>query len=179
MKEDIHEELSIPDGVTVTFAERKLTVKGPKGEVSREILSPSIQVAIADGAVQFSVEKATKRENRLLLTYLSHAKNMIKGVEQPWTYTLKICSSHFPMNVKLSGQEFSVKKFLGEDTPRKCTLPTDAKVSVNGSDITVESCDIEAAGNVASRLELLTRIRDRDLRIFQDGIYITKKAKQK
>ena len=46
----------------------------------------------------------------------------------------------------------------------------------DSKDITIESPDKELAGNTASQLELLTAVKNRDLRVFQDGIYIVNKA---
>ena len=51
----------------------------------------------------------------------------------------------------------------------------DVTVKVEGQDVVVESNDKEAAGQVASRLERLTRRPGFDKRIFMDGIYITEK----
>ena len=104
---------------------------------------------------------------------------MIKGVQQPYTYRLKICSGHFPMNVSISGDQFIVKNFLGEKSPRTLKLKKGATVKVEGDQILVESCSKELAGQQASDIELLTAKRNRDLRVFQDGIYMIEKAGEK
>ena len=104
-------------------------------------------------------------------------KNMVKGVVEPFQYKVKICSGHFPMNVSMSGQELIVKNFLGEAVPRRIMMPEGTKVKVNGTEIDISSANKELAGQAASRIENLCRITNRDRRIFQDGLYITEKAK--
>jgi len=176
MKIDRHEEIKAPEGVTITQQDRNITIKGPKGEVTKRLYTPLISVAVKDNMVVLSAEKGTKRHKRMVHTYRAHVRNMITGVQTPYTYKLKICSGHFPMNVSVSGNKLIVKNFLGEKSPRELTLKSGASVKVEGDIVIVESCDKELAGNVASDIELLTTKQGRDLRIFQDGIYITDKA---
>ena len=48
--------ISIPAGVTVTFKDDVVTVKGPKGELSQYV-NPSIKVTIEDGHVSFAEDE--------------------------------------------------------------------------------------------------------------------------
>lgn len=175
MKQDIEETIEIPDGIQVTL-DNEAVVKGPKGELKRAFRYPGITIAVDGKEIKISSKNATKREKKLMYTYRAHMVNMIQGVQEPWIYKLKICASHFPMNVSVSGKEFIVKNFLGEKVPRKMLIKDGVTVKVDGKDVIVESIDKELAGNTASEIELLTVVRGRDLRVFQDGIYITEKA---
>jgi len=175
MKQDILERTEIPDGVTVTFDEF-VTVKGPKGEVTKKLFHPFVSMKQKDTEIVIEAKNATKREKKLIFTFRAHLRNMIKGVVEPWVYKMKVCTGHFPMNVAMQGDKLVVKNFLGEKVPRTLKIRQDVKVTVQDKDITVESVDKESAGNVASDIELLLSIKGRDLRKFQDGIYITNKA---
>ncbi len=179
MKLDLTREIPLGEGVTAQLHGSMLTIKGAKGEVSREFRSPKITMAIVDRKVVLSVQKATKREKTMIGTFESHITNMVKGVEEPHLYRLKVCSGHFPMNVTVSGKEFVIKNFLGEAVPRKVSLIPGVTVKVEGNDVTVVCPDKELAGKMASLIENLCRITNRDRRIFQDGCYMTEKAGKK
>jgi large subunit ribosomal protein L6 len=112
----------------------------------------------------------------MIYSFRAHLRNMFKGVVEPWVYKMKICSGHFPMNVAIQGDKLVVKNFLGEKVPRILNIKPGVKVTVQDKDVTVESVDKELAGCTASGIELLLTIRGRDLRKFQDGIYIINKA---
>jgi large subunit ribosomal protein L6 len=175
MKEDLKEEVKVPEKVQVSIDNGLFKVKGVKGECSRVLKSPKIKIKQEGNTVIFSSPKATRRELKMIFTFMAHLKNMIQGVQAKHYYKLKICSGHFPMNVSLKGKEFSVKNFLGEKVPRVTHIKDNVDVKIEGDHITVESVDVERAGQTAADIESSTRIVNKDLRIFQDGIYITEK----
>lgn len=175
MRRTIEKEIEVPEGVTVEYKDRIFSAKGPKGEVTKRIYFPVTQISIENGLVKVVSENAGKKEKKIIGTVVAHIKNIIKGAEEGFVYKLKICSGHFPMNVSVSGNKFSVKNLLGEKVPRELTLKEGATVKIDGSIITVESNDKETAGQVSADIEQLTRRPGFDRRIFQDGIYIIEK----
>lgn len=176
MKDDLKREIELKPGVTAQLEGSLLKVKGPKGEVSRVFLHPKISVSLEGNKVVLFAPRSTKREKTMIGSFESHIVNMIKGVQAPFVYRLRICSGHFPMNVSVSGNEVVIKNFLGEAVPRKVDIIKGAEVKVNGEEIVVTSTDIEVAGQTAAKIESACRITNRDRRIFQDGCYITHKA---
>jgi large subunit ribosomal protein L6 len=167
--------VEIPADVDVSVKGHTLTFKGKKGEMSRAFLCPQVKVTLEGKKLSFSSTNATKREKKMIYSFTSHAKNLIFGVTNGHHYRLKICSGHFPMTAALSGKDFIVKNFLGEKFPRKLALPEKVTVKIEGDFVAVESCSKEFAGQTAANIELLTKIRGRDPRIFQDGIWIIQK----
>lgn len=156
-----------------------VTCVGPKGELSREILARKLTISANSEALTIEAKDATQQQKNLLFTYKAHIKNMIRGVLEGFTYKLKICSGHFPMNVTLKGNELEVKNFIGEKVPRHLNIKEGADVNIEGDQITVTSNSKEIAGQVAADIEQLCKRPGFDKRIFQDGIYITEKAGKK
>lgn len=174
--EHMVEEVEIPAGVEFRVDGRVMSAKGKKGESQKELCHPRISVKVEGSKVVISAKKATKREKTNVCTFKAHIKNLIKGVQEGFVYKLKICSGHFPISVSCTKDEFTVKNFLGEKMPRVLKLKPGASVKLQGDIVTVESTNKEHAGQTAASIERLTKIRNRDLRIFQDGIYITEMA---
>lgn len=176
MKIDLRKEVLLPSGVQAKLEGATLHVKGPKGEVIKKFPHPKVKLTLEKDKIVLTAPRATKREKTIAGSFWSHLKNMVKGVQEPHIYNLKICSGHFPMNVSISGTEFVIKNFLGETVPRRVIIPKGAEVKIAGTEIIVSSPDKEAAGLAAAKIENLCRITNRDIRIFQDGCYITYKV---
>lgn len=175
MKQTLKEELEIPENTFITIDKGVFTVKGPKGEIKRTLYNPRIISKIMDKKVVFEAPKATKREKKLIMSYLAHLKCMIKGVNQGHVYKLKICSGHFPMSVNVKGEVFELKNYFGETVPRTTTLPKGVNIKIDGQFIILDGVDKEAVSKAASLIELLSRRPGFDKRVFQDGIYIIEK----
>lgn len=163
----------------MSVAGHSLHVKGPKGEDARVVGTKRVQLATAEGKVIMSCANATKTDKRTLNTNAAHVKNMLRGAASGHVYKLKICSGHFPMSVEAKGDMFIVKNFIGESVPRTLKLRSGVKVTISGTEITVESHKKEWAGSQASAIELLMRRPGFDTRVFQDGIYIVEKDGKK
>ena len=176
MKKALSQEIEIPEGVEANVEGNKLIVKGPEGENSREFNIGKINFEKKDNKIILSHKKATKKEKKIINTLAAHIANMIKGVQEKFEYKLKICSSHFPMTVKIEGNNATVKNFLGEKIDREIKMPEGAEIKVEKDIITISSINKEIAGQAAANFENMTKIKKRDKRGFKDGIYIIKKA---
>ncbi len=176
MKKELLQSIEIPGGVEVTIEGSTLLVKGPKGENKRKFNTPKLIFEKKDNQIILRSKKTTKNEKKVMNTIKAHIVNMLKGVKEKFEYKLKICFSHFPFNVKIDGQKVIIKNFLGEKVDRKLNLPEGVEVKIDKEIIIINSIDKELAGQAAADLERVTKIRMRDKRVFQDGIYIIDKA---
>jgi len=168
-------ELDIPEDVTAEMDHLDLSVEGPNGSVTRRLWYPDIDVSIADGQVVIESEETDAKTNSTIGTFESHVRNMFHGVTDGWEYEMEVFYSHFPMKVRVEDGDVVIENFLGEKAPRRTTIHGDTEVSVDGEELTLSGSDIEAVGQTAADIEQLTRVTDKDIRVFQDGVYITQK----
>jgi len=176
MKKELFQNIEIPEGVEASIEGTTLKVKGPMGENKRQFKINSLEFEKKDNKIIIGNKKATKKEKKMMNTIVSHIRNMMEGVQKKFEYKLKICFSHFPINVEIKEGETLIKNFLGEKIARKSKITKGVEVKIDKDIITVSSIDKESAGQVAANFEIATKIRGRDKRIFQDGIFITNKA---
>ena len=76
------------------------------------------------------------------------------------------------MTMKVEGSEFVVNNYFGERVPRRAAILSGVDVRVeNKTDVIVSGIDKEAVGQTAANIERSTTVKNRDRRVFQDGIY--------
>ncbi len=173
------EEVPIPEGVEVKVEGKKVTVKGPKGELTRDFSHARgvfISVVEEGGERKVRVEAyfANRRKKALVGTIASHIENMITGVTKGFRYKMKIVYSHFPVNVKVDEKNklVYIENFLGEKAPRVAKIFGNVKIQVKGDDVIIEGINIEEVGQTAANIEQATKVKGFDRRVFMDGIYI-------
>jgi len=166
-------EIHIPDEVTATMDHLELTVEGPQGSVTRRLWYPDISVTVSEGSVVIESDTDDAKTDSTVGTFESHVTNMIHGVTNGWEYDMEVFYSHFPMQVSVQDDEVVIENFLGEKAPRRTPVRGDTEVSVDGEELTISGPNIEDVGQTAADIEQLTRVSDKDTRVFQDGVYIT------
>ena len=167
----LREEISVPEGIDVTI-DGGITVKGSKGQLERKFNYPGISIRKEDSKVVLEANFPKKKDKAMLGTLKSHIDNMITGLTDEFTYTMKIVYAHFPMTVKADVDKVTIENFLGERYPRTAKVVGSAKVQVKGDEVVVTGINKEDVGQTMANLEQATKIKGRDPRVFQDGIYL-------
>ncbi len=182
MAEKIHRDsIEIPEGIEVEVVDgKKVIVRGPKGSVEKDFSKTPAYLSLEDGRVVVEVRWKGKRGFALLNTILSHLKNMFTGVTKGYVYKLKAYYIHFPIDVYVDGDYVVIKNFVGERGLRKARILPGVKVDVvkKGGDIDliVTGIDKEAVGQTAANIMQATKIKNKDPRVFLDGIYLYEKG---
>ncbi|WP_296863711.1 50S ribosomal protein L6 [uncultured Methanobrevibacter sp.] len=194
----IRETIEVPEGVEVIIENNEVSVKGPNGEDSRKFTYPNVNikkdvdVVVLETAFPKKKDKAMigttrahinnmivgvtdGKDKAMIGTTRAHINNMIVGVTDGFTYHMKIVFAHFPMTVKVQNDTVVIDNFLGERHPRTAKIVGSAKVAVKGDEVTITGINKEHVGQTMANLEQATKIKGRDPRVFQDGIYLTSK----
>lgn len=164
-------EISIPEGVKVELQGLKLKLEGPLGKVEKDLSCiPGLKIELVNNKLRLT--HAGRKSRAVLNTAAAHLRNAVTGVTKGYTYELRIVYSHFPIRVSIEGSKFVIQNFLGERFPRVASVLPGVKVSVEGSEVRVSGIEKDAVAQTAANIEQACRIKAKDLRRFQDGIWI-------
>ncbi|XP_032811154.1 large ribosomal subunit protein uL6 [Petromyzon marinus] len=176
--------VDIPDNVTVMLKGRKVTVKGPRGVLKREFNHINLELSLlGKNKKKLRVEKwwGNRKELATVRTICSHVMNMMKGVTLGFRYKMRSVYAHFPINVVVqdTGKLVEIRNFLGEKYTRRvqmrpgvtCALSTNQK-----DELILEGNDIELVSNSAALIQQATTVKNKDIRKFLDGIYVSEKT---
>jgi large subunit ribosomal protein L6 len=175
MAREVHavREVEIPEGVSVEVRGLSVVVRGPKGTLERDFShARGVIVRVEDGKVIVESFFPKARQLALVGSIAAHIRNMILGVTRGFRYKLKVVYVHYPISVKVEKNRVIISNFLGEKQVRVVEIPPGVKVTVSGQDVIIEGIDKELISHVATRIEEVTRVKDKDRRKFMDGIYI-------
>ena len=168
-------ELSIPENVTINVLDSLLSVKGPKGECSKEFSKIPVVVSVGNQSILVKPFSLRKKSVSIANTFRSLISNMIDGVINGHTYKLKIVYSHFPITVKINGDQVHIENFLGERAPRVADIRGQCNVSGDKDDVIVTGISKEDVSQTAANIEQSTKIKRKDHRVFLDGVYLYSK----
>jgi large subunit ribosomal protein L6 len=169
---EISRTIQVPEDVTVNLKGKVVSVKGAKGSITRDFSFVSIAIESEGKNVRISAKWPRKKEAALVGTIYSHIQNMITGVTKGYSYKIKIVFSHFPISVKLQDKSVLIENFTGERRARNIKLRGDVKVKIETDDIIISGINLEDVSQTAANIEQATRVRNKDPRVFLDGLYV-------
>lgn len=139
--------IEIPEGVQVNIEEEKITIKGPKGELSRAI-RPEIKVELKESKIFVSPQKKTKKTKAFWGLTRALLNNMVKGVVEGYEKKLEIQGIGY--KAILEGDELVLS--VGFSHQVRVKLPEDVKVLAEKNIITISGINKELVGQIASSI---------------------------
>ena len=141
-------ELVIPTGVTVNIENDKVSVKGPKGELSLDT-SNLVKVEVNENTLTTKVVDETSRANVMQGTTNSLINNMLIGVSTGFSKGLEAVGVGYRFNVQ--GNKIVVT--AGYSHPVNVVVPEGIKVElVSNTEITLTGIDKQKVSEFAANI---------------------------
>ena len=138
----------LPKGVTAQLEGRRITVKGPRGEISR-VAHPDLTLALEDNAVVVRRPSDESRHKALHGLTRTLIANMVDGMTKGFSKQLEIQG----VGYKAEAKPFGVQLVVGFSHPVPYHAPQGIKITVdNNVLVKIEGVDKELVGQVAAEL---------------------------
>jgi large subunit ribosomal protein L6 len=142
--------LPLPKGVTLAQKEGSVSVKGPKGELTKAVPTGVSIKLEADKITVLRVDD--ERQNRARHGLMrAHLANMVKGVTDGWTRELEINGVGY--RAEVAGD--TINMALGYSHPVVFKLPKGVTAKVDKNKVTLASADRDLVGQIAAKLREL------------------------
>jgi large subunit ribosomal protein L6 len=140
--------ITVPKNVTATVDGQKVTVKGPKGQLSLTLVD-DVEIKMEDGAVVVRPRADTKRARSMWGMSRSLVENLIKGTTNGFTRTLEITGVGY--RAAMDGK--SLKLQLGYSHDVLFPVPEGISISVpKPTEITISGIEKDRVGQVAAEI---------------------------
>uniref|UniRef100_A0A8C5W3Z0 Large ribosomal subunit protein uL6 n=1 Tax=Microcebus murinus TaxID=30608 RepID=A0A8C5W3Z0_MICMU len=159
-----NQTVDIPENVDITLKGRTVIVKGPRGTLRRDFNHINVELSLlGKKKKRLRVDKwwGNRKELATVRTICSHVQNMIRGV------TLE------------NGSLVEIRNFLGEEYIRRVRTRPGVARSVSQAqkhELILQGNDIELVSNSAALIQQATTVKNKDIRKFLDGIYVSEKG---
>ncbi|MBP7118538.1 50S ribosomal protein L6 [Candidatus Woesebacteria bacterium] len=140
-----NQSVTVPAGVEITATSNSLTVKGPKGTLTRA-LPEGVTVHVESGSAKVTRASESRTNRALQGTTRAHLSNMVTGVKDGWSKVLEIVGAGFRAEVK--GKDLVMQ--IGYSHPVVITAPEGITFKVEKSFVTVEGVDREVVGQTSA-----------------------------
>ena len=164
-------EVEIPNDVKVSFKSHMLNVEGPLGKTYKNFKKIPVDIEVGDSSVLLKAQGTRNANFAIMNTARSIIRNLFEGVIEGYTIKMKVVFSHFPINVKVEGSQVLIENFQGERAPRITKIWGKTKVVPKGDDVIITGHVLTDVTQTAAEIELNSRVKNKDHRVFLDGIY--------
>merc|ERR1712079_541037 len=161
---------------------RTVTVKGARGTLTKAFKHLAVDIYMVDKET-IKVEKwfGKKKQLASVRTVCSHIENLFKGVMKGFLYKMRAVYAHFPISCAITegGTLIEVRNFLGEKYIRRGRMHDGVTVEnskAQKDELIVQGNSIEAVSQSAALIQQSTTVKNKDIRKFLDGLYVSEKT---
>jgi large subunit ribosomal protein L6 len=167
-------ELPIKEGVSVEIKGNEVETKGSLGSNRRKFNDALLKISKKENRIIIDAvnekalaKKAMKAENSMR----REIENDMRGVTEHFERKMLAIFAHFPITIEVKGNEVLIKNIIGERFPRSSRIVGSTKIEVKGQNIRVYGTSLDDVTQTAANIRQACRMRNKDIRIFQDGLY--------
>ncbi|KAI1137012.1 60S ribosomal protein L9 [Hypoxylon sp. FL0543] len=180
------ETLEIPEGVKVHIKSRNITVEGPRGKLSKDLSHIAVNFSRPKkNVIGIEIHHGSRKDVATLRTVRTLINNLIVGVTKGFKYKMRYVYAHFPINVNVekNGEtgnfEVEIRNFIGEKLVRRVVMQpgVDVEISTTQKDeLLILGNSLEDVSQSAADIQQICRVRNKDIRKFLDGMYVSEKG---
>ncbi|KAJ3201094.1 60S ribosomal protein L9B [Dinochytrium kinnereticum] len=168
--------------VTVDIKARRVRVKGPRGVLTKSFDHVNFEcLKINPTTFRIKVWQGVRKHVACIRTVCSRIENMITGVTKGYEYKMRLVYAHFPINVNVveDGKLVEVRNFVGQKVIMKVNMLEGVSIThstAQKDELVISGNDIDNVSQSAAQIQQSCRVRNKDIRKFLDGIYVSEKS---
>ncbi|EXJ86120.1 60S ribosomal protein L9-B [Capronia coronata CBS 617.96] len=183
------EQLVIPEDVKIHIRSRIVTVEGPRGKLTKDLSHIAVTFTVTKNKkgqqiVQIEIHHGSRKNVATLRTVKSLVENLVIGVTKGYKYKMRYVYAHFPINVNIEKNDegrfhLEIRNFLGEKIVRNVTMLDGVTVEASKGvkdQIEITGNSLENVSQSAADLQQICRVRNKDIRKFLDGLYVSERG---
>ncbi|KAL8695825.1 MAG: hypothetical protein Q9224_003131 [Gallowayella concinna] len=180
------ESLTIPDNVKVHIKSRLVAVEGPRGKLQKDLSHLSVCFSRPNtNAINIELHHGSRKNVATLRTVKTLINNLIIGVTRGFKYKMRYVYAHFPINVNIEKNsetglyDVEIRNFLGEKIVRRVTMHEGVDVEISKAqkdELTLTGNSLENVSQSAADIQQICRVRNKDIRKFLDGLYVSERT---
>ncbi|KAK3362909.1 ribosomal protein L6, alpha-beta domain-containing protein [Lasiosphaeria hispida] len=184
----IHSEetLEVPENVKISIKARLVTVEGPRGKLSKDLSHVAVNFSLlGPNVVGIAIHHGNRKNVATLRTVRTLINNLIIGVTKGFKYKMRYVYAHFPINVNLDKNaetgnwEVEIRNFIGEKIVRTVVMRPGVDVEISKAqkdELVLFGNSLEAVSQSAADIQQICKVRNKDIRKFLDGLYVSEKG---
>ncbi|KAK4117343.1 60S ribosomal protein L9 [Canariomyces notabilis] len=184
----IHSEetLEVPENVKVSIKSRLVTVEGPRGKLTKDLSHIAVNFSVLKkNVIGIEIHHGSRKNVAALRTVRTIINNLIIGVTKGFKYKMRYVYAHFPINVNVEKNaetgnfEVEIRNFIGEKIVRRVVMQPGVEVEISKAqkdELILSGNSLEGVSQSAADIQQICRVRNKDIRKFLDGLYVSEKG---
>ncbi len=167
-------DIDIPKGISVEIKQDRIIVSGSLGKNERLFNNAILNVKKEGEKISVGTDtskRLQKKASSAAIALAKEIKNDIDGVSKHFEINMESTFAHFPMTLEAKGDSLIIKNMLGERAARTAHIVGDTKIEIKDKKVRVYGIKLDDVTQTAANIRIAVKIRNKDNRVFQDGVY--------